>query len=179
MEIKRKKITNDEIFVSEQKFAEDIKAICQKKETEFHVLGYELDLELMQKDHEDQRIPDVFETECGKKYESGYISRAMIKVKRKKTEEELANEARLIEANRAMIDAAENEAEAEQLENDEKLRVSDAELKRSVAFTEVMLVRAYKSFWTEWICLGDSTAQLEADLDEFIDVLTQRQAEKS
>ena len=78
-----------------------------------------------------------------------------------------------------MIEAAETEEEVEQLENDEKFRVSDAELKRSVAFTEVMLVRAYKSFWTEWVCLGDTTAQLEADLDEFLDVLTQRQEENA
>ena len=163
MEIKRKKISIEKIFEAEQTFAGDIKNLCGEKEAAFLSLGYELDLEFSQKDHEDQRIPDVFETEGEKKYESGYVSRAVIKVKRKKTEEELA----------------ENEAEIEQLENDEKLRISDAELKRSVAFTEVMLVRAYKSFWTEWVCLGDSTKQLEADLDEFIEVLTQRQSENA
>lgn len=179
MEIKRKKISNNEIFTSEQKFAEDIQNVCKNKEADFLALGYELDLEFTQRDHEEQRQSDVFETEGEKKYDSGYISRAVIKVKRKKTEEELAEDQRLIEANRAMIDAAESEEEAEQLENDEKLRVSDAELKRSVAFTEVMLVRAYKSFWTEWICLGDTTAQLEADLDEFLEVLTQRQEEQA
>jgi hypothetical protein len=179
MEIKRKKISIENIFEAEQTFAGDIKNLCGEKEAAFLSLGYELDLEFSQKDHEDQRIPDVFETEGEKKYESGYVSRAVIKVKRKKTEEELAEDARLAEANRAMIDAAENEAEIEQLENDEKLRISDAELKRSVAFTEVMLVRAYKSFWTEWVCLGNSTKQLEADLDEFIEVLTQRQAENA
>lgn len=179
MEIKRKKISNEEIFASEQKFAEDIKNVCQNKEKDFLALGYELDLMFSQKDHEDQRQTDVFETEGEKKYPAGYISRAVITVKRKKTEAELAEDQRLIEANRAMIEAAETEEEVEQLENDEKFRVSDAELKRSVAFTEVMLVRAYKSFWTEWVCLGDTTVQLEADLDEFLDVLTQRQEENA
>ena len=176
MEIKRKKISNAEIFDAEQNFAQNVKNVCQEKEQAFLSLGYELDLELGQKDHEMQRQYDEFETEGEKKYEAGYVSRAMIKVKRKKNEDELAEDARLIENNRKMIEEAETEEEAEQLENDEKFRVADAELKRSVAFTEVMLVRAYKSFWTEWVCLGDSTAQLEADLDEFIEVLTQRQA---
>ena len=38
-----------------------------------------------------------------------------------------------------------------------------------------MLVRAYKSFWTEWISLGDDLDQLEADLDEFIEALSAKQ----
>ena len=157
----------------------DVQAVCEEMKKSFLSIGYELDLEFGQKDHEAQRLYDTFETEGEKKFASGYVSRAMIKIKRKKTEEEIEEENRVIEANRAMIEAAETEAEAEQLENDEKLRIADAELKRSVAFTEVMLVRAYQSFWTEWVCLGENIEQMKADLDEFLDVLTQRQAEKA
>ena len=150
MEIKKKKITLDEIFRKEQELMTSIREVCERKNLAFAGLDYEIDLEFGQKDNENQRIYDVFETESGKKYDSGYISRAMIA-------------------------AAATEEEAEQLENDEKLRVSDAELKRSVAFTEVMLVRAYKSFWVEWICIGDGTKQLEDDLQEFYDVLEKKQ----
>jgi hypothetical protein len=35
-----------------------------------------------------------------------------------------------------------------------------------------MLVRAYKSFWTEWISLDGDLEQLRADLDEFYEVLS-------
>jgi hypothetical protein len=175
MEIKKKKITLDEIFRKEQELMTSIREVCERKNLAFAGLDYEIDLEFGQKDNENQRIYDVFETESGKKYDSGYISRAMIKIKRKKTTEELAEDERLVAENRAMIAAAATEEEAEQLENDEKLRVSDAELKRSVAFTEVMLVRAYKSFWVEWICIGDGTKQLEDDLQEFYDVLEKKQ----
>lgn len=175
MEIKKKKITRDEIFRREQELMTNICAVCEKENLAFAQLNYEIDLEFGQKENENQRIYDVFDTESGKKYDSGYVSRAMIKIKRRKTEAELAEDERLKAENRAMIEAAETEEEAEQLENDEKLRVSDAELKRSVAFTEVMLVRAYKSFWTEWICIGDDTKQLEDDLREFYDALEKRQ----
>ncbi len=175
MEIKKKKITPDEIFRKEQELMTNIRDICNTKDMEFAKLNYEIDLEFGQKENENQRLYDVFETESGKKYDAGYVSRAMIKIKRRKTAAELAEDERLVAENRAMIAAAETEEEAEQLENDEKLRVSDAELKRSVAFTEVMLVRAYKSFWTEWICIGDGTKQLEDDLQEFYDVLEQKQ----
>ena len=175
MEIKKKKITRDEIFRREQELMTNIRAVCEKENLAFAQLNYEIDLEFGQKENENQRIYDVFDTESGKKYDSGYVSRAMVKIKRRKTEAELDEDERLKAENRAMIEAAETEEEAEQLENDEKLRVSDAELKRSVAFTEVMLVRAYKSFWTEWICIGDDTRQLEDDLREFYEALEKRQ----
>ena len=64
-----------------------------------------------------------------------------------------------------------------QLENDETLRISEDALKRSVAFTEVMLVRTYKSFWTEWVSLCDSLEELENDLQEFFAFLTKRKEE--
>jgi hypothetical protein len=96
-----------------------------------------------------------------------------------KTEEEQAESLRLESENRAVIEACEDATEAEQLQNDETLRNSETESKRSVAFTRVMLVRAYKAFWTEWICLGDDLDQLDADLNEFLEALTERQASGS
>ena len=96
----------------------------------------------------------------------------MITVRRKKTEEELSRDAQLAEENRKAVEAAETEADAEQLENDETLRISEDALKRAVAFTEVMLVRAYKSFWTEWVSVCDSLSEIENDLAEFFKSLS-------
>ena len=179
MEVKRRKIKNEEIFVQEQDFSKKVKTVCDARSDAFLALGYELDLEFLQKEHEAQRNYDAFVTEGEKKFDAGYVSRAVITVKRKKTEEELAKDKETAEANRAMIEAAETAEEAEQLTNDETLRTADAELKRSVAFTEVMLVRVYKSFWTEWVSYSETTEQLEADLDEFLAVLEQRQTENA
>ena len=101
----------------------------------------------------------------------------MITVKRQKTDDELAEDERQIKENQAMIEACETAEEAEQLENDEALRKREEESKRSVAFTCAMLVRTYKSFWTEWVSLGDDLNRLEADLDEFLEILEQKQYE--
>lgn len=165
MEIKRKKITREEIFKSEQKFAKEISDICQYKDADFHTIGYELELEFGQKENEHQSKFDVFSDNEDKKYDSGYISRAMITVKRKKTKEEQMEELRLESENRALIDATEDTDPSDEEKED----------KRSVAFTRVMLVRAYKSFWTEWISLTDDLTQLQTDLDEFFEVLSQKQ----
>lgn len=172
MEIKRKKITEEEIFETERRLAEEVSALCGQHAREFEALGYELDLEFDQKEDEAQNSYAEFVLEEGKRYESGYVSRALITVRRKKTEEELAQDEQLAEENRRAVESAETEADAEQLENDETLRISEDALKRSVAFTEVMLVRAYKSFWTEWVSVCDSLAEIENDLAEFFKSLS-------
>lgn len=40
-----------------------------------------------------------------------------------------------------------------------------------MAFTEIMLVRVYKSFWVEFVNIGDDMRDLENDLAEFLSVL--------
>ena len=167
MEIKRKKITQAEIFKNEQKFVTDITEICQYKNADFHAIGYELVLEFGQKDSEYQKQFDALSDDTEKKYESGYVSRAIITVKRQKTEAEKQEELRTESAIRDMLNITETEEDA----------ITEEDSKRSVAFTRVMLVRAYKSFWTEWISLGDDLDQLRADLDEFYEVLSAKQAE--
>ena len=74
-------------------------------------------------------------------------------------------------ANRALLDAAETEEEVDQIQNEEELRVADDANKRLTAFTEVMLVRTYKSFWVEWVSLGEGTHEPENDLAEFYEKL--------
>ena len=177
MEIKRKKITQEEIFAAEQKLADDITEICNRKNDAFVSIGYELDLEFGQKENEHQSGFDTFSNDEDKKFDPGYVSRAMITVKRQKTEAEKQEEEAREEENRALIENCDTEEELEQINDDETLRNAENEEKRSVAFTRVMLVRSYKSFWTEWVSLGEDIDQLEADLDEFFEALIQKQEE--
>ncbi len=169
MDIKRKKITNEEIYAAEQKRAAEIRGVCEAHRPSFSELGYELDLTFGQKEHEAQNRFEAFSEEQ-KPYDSGYLSRALVTVKRFKTEAELQAENAIVEENKMLLENA-NAEEAEQLENDETLRASDSELKRSVAFTEIMLVRVYKSFWVEYVNIGDDMSDLENDLAEFLSVL--------
>jgi hypothetical protein len=71
----------------------------------------------------------------------------------------------------------ESEEEVDQIQSDEELRIADDANKRLTAFTEVMLVRTYKSFWTEWVSLGEGTHELENDLAEFYEKLKAKVAE--
>ena len=167
MEIKRKKITQAEIFKTEQKFVTDITDICQYRDGDFHAIGYELVLEFGQKDSEYQKQFDALSDDATKKFEPGYVSRAIITVKRQKTEEEKQEEHRADAEIRDMLNITETEEDATTEDDD----------KRSVAFTRVMLVRAYKSFWTEWVSLGGDLEQLKADLDEFFEVLASKNEE--
>lgn len=176
MDIKRKKITNEEIFSAEMNRAADIRHVCEMQNSLFAELGYELDLLFGQKEHEAENSFSAF-TEEQKPYEFGYLSRALVTVKRLKTDAEKAEEEAIVAENKKLMESADEE-EAEQLENDETLRASDSELKRSVAFTEIMLVRVYKSFWVEYVNIGDDMKELEADLAEFLSVLKEKKEEK-
>ena len=167
MEIKRKKITNETIYETEQKLAKEIMDLCESKKSMFADLGYDLELVFGQKENEAQNAYKSYQADENKSFDSGYISHAVITVKRQKTAEEIAEEEETVATNRAMLDAAESEEEIEQIQNEEVLRYADDANKRTIAFTEVMLARTYKSFWTEWVSLGEGTHELEKDLAEF------------
>ncbi len=174
MEIKRKKIKNEEIFETEEKLASEISAFCAGKKDAFEALGYDLELVFGQKENEAQSSYGTFSLDEAKTFDAGYISHAVVSIKRKKTTEELAADEEALAANRAMLDAAESVEEVDQLQNEEELRVAEDANKRLIAFTEVMLVRTYKSFWTEWVSLGEGTHELEEDLAEFYEKLVQK-----
>ena len=170
MEIKRKKITQAEIFKTEQKFVTDITETCQYRNGDFRAIGHELVLEFGQKESEYQRQFDPLSDDAAKKFAPGYVSRAIITVKRQKTEEEKQEEHRLESEICSMLNITENQ--------EEEAPVTEDDDKRSVAVTRVMLVRAYKSFWTEWISFGGDLEQLRADLDEFYEVLSSQEEEQ-
>ncbi len=167
MEIKRKKMTNAAIYETEQKLADALMTLCHEKRPDFEALGYDLELVFGQKRSEYELRYDAYSADESKNFDAGYISHAVISIKRKKTAEELQAEEEIMLANRTMLEAAETEEEVEQLHNEEELRVADDANKRLAAFTEMMLVRTYKSFWTEWVSLGENTVEIEHDLDEF------------
>lgn len=169
MEIKRKKITQAEIFKTEQKFVTDITDICQYRDGDFRAIGYELVLEFGQKDSEYERQFELLSDDATKKFAPGYVSRAIITVKRQKTEEEKQEELREESEIRDMLNITETE--------EDTTATTEEDDKRSVAFTRVMLVRTYKSFWTEWVSLGGDLEQLKADLDEFFEVLSSKAEE--
>ena len=169
MEIKRKKITQAEIFKAEQKFVTDITDICQYRDGDFRAIGYELVLEFGQKDSEYERQFELLSDDATKKFAPGYVSRAIITVKRQKTEEEKQEELREESEIRDMLNITETE--------EDTTATTEEDDKRSVAFTRVMLVRTYKSFWTEWVSLGGDLEQLKADLDEFFEVLSSKAEE--
>lgn len=176
MEIKRKKITNEKIFETEQKLATEIMDFCAGKKAQFEELGYDLELVFGQKENEAETRYKEYSADENKPFDPGYISHAVISIKRKKTAEELAADEKAIAANRALLDTAETEEEIDQIQNEEELRMADDANKRLAAFTEVMLVRTYKSFWTEWVSLGEGTHELENDLAEFYEKLKMKAA---
>lgn len=169
MEIKRKKIAQAEIFKTEQKFVTDITDICQYRDGDFRAIGYELVLEFGQKDSEYERQFELLSDDATKKFAPGYVSRAIITVKRQKTEKEKQEELREESEIRDMLNITETE--------EDTTATTEEDDKRSVAFTRVMLVRTYKSFWTEWVSLGGDLEQLKADLDEFFEVLSSKAEE--
>lgn len=168
MEIKKKKLTQEDVFAREIALRDGAIAVRDDYADRFGELGYELSIEIGQKENELEIVYSEFSDDPAKCYDAGYVSRALFVVRRKKTDSEIETDEQLAAENKAAVEAAETEEDAEQLENDETLRVSEDALKRAVAFTEIMLVRAYRSFWTDWFSIGDGFDDIRADLDEFL-----------
>lgn len=169
METKRKNLSDEQILEKEDELCAKITEICETNRPRFSGIGYELDLVFESKEEEYGEFSPL-SLECGKTYKTNYVSRATVTVKHPKTEDEKAEEQRLAEeyANEAESLGAE---ELQQAEDDKTLAESEGELRRSVAFTNVMLVRIYKSFWVENVSIGDDLSELKNDLDEFYDHL--------
>ena len=194
MEIKRKLMSNAKIAETERAIADQISEVFSDNKQRFADIGYELDLRFEYITDDDYNY-SVLSFDEESKYPIGYVSRATITVKRPKGEAdeaeavseetveeaepeyEEADEAEETTSDEAIEEAAmesEPESDAEQEKADRTLRIADEELKRSVAFTQVMLVRIYKTFWIEKISKTDSMDQLKEDLDEFYARLSEK-----
>ncbi|MBQ9748481.1 MAG: hypothetical protein IJV98_06820 [Clostridia bacterium] len=176
MEIKRKKITDEKIYETEQTLIRDITALCEQKRDDFAALGYELELIFSQKENEAQHLYAPYQADPAKCFDAGYVSRALINVKRFKTEEEIAEDLCAEQTNREMLDAAESEEEVQALQDEEELRLADDRNRRLAAFTELMMTRTYRAFWTEWASLADGIHEIEDDLTEFYGKLKEKAA---
>ena len=171
MEISHKKITNEEIHAKEKQLADEVKAIVSEYESKFESIGYVLETEFIRDSDDGSLTPEErdeirssqIEEEEGI-YENGYSSHAKITVKRPKASEENTEEE---------AECAENlsEEEAELRENEKTLEKAKREMERSVAFTSMMFVRVYKTFWIEKVSIETNTDEIKADLQEFFDVL--------
>ena len=159
MEISRKKISDEEIYESEKKLAEEATKISEDFKEKLSALS-------------------VLTDRC--EYSDGYISNVKITVKRPKTEsdEELYNneeEELLAIEQTASLDAdSDDESDSEQRKNDIMLARSKRELERSVAFTTLFLVRVYKTFWHETVSISDNAEEIEKDLSEFFEKLSEK-----
>ena len=197
MEIKRKLMTNAQIAETEINIADQVRDVYHENKPRFESLGYELDLRFEYITDDDYNY-SVLSFDEESKYPIGYVSRATLTVKRPKSDsEESEPEPPSEETDKALpeeepaetqsgevsgISSDEREAQAteedeEQAKADRTLKISDEELKRTVAFAQVMLIRVYKTFWIEKISKTDDMDQLKEDLDEFYDRLSQKASE--
>lgn len=170
MEISHKKITNEEIHAKEKQLAEEVKAVVSEYESKFEGIGYVLETEFLRDSDDGSLTPEEREAIRSSKieeeegiYENGYSSHVKITVKRPKTEE--------AEAEEPETEEELSEEEAELRENEKTLEQAKREMERSVAFTSMMFVRVYKTFWVEKVSIETNTDAVKADLQEFFDVL--------
>lgn len=185
MEISRKKISDEEIYESEKKLAEEATKISEDFKEKFSSIGFELETEfsrenenLTEEKRKELSALSVLTDRC--EYSDGYISNVKITVKhpRTKSDEELYDneeEELLAIEQTASLDAdGDDESDSEQRKNDIMLARSKRELERSVAFTTLFLVRVYKTFWHETVSISDNAEEIEKDLSEFFEKLSEK-----
>ena len=153
MEISRKNISTADIISKEKEILERIQAVKEKYDPVFDELGYELCAEYLCRGEFDDEFYEINYKE--ENYVDGYVSRANFTVKRKFKDGE---------PEITVDDDYETEEEREIAVG--ALR-AQAEREREIAYTEIMMVRIYKTFWIERVSFGGDVETLEADLEEF------------
>lgn len=159
MELSKKAFPADKIKEKEREIIEAIKEIKESYDEAFENLGYELAASYKRKGEFDREYFDIDETEG--EYAPGYISIAHFVVKKK---EDSAPDDE---------DDFPEDADEDEIELIKKSRAAERELKRSYAYTQTMIVRVYKSFWIERVSVADNFDELRADLDEFLQKLSE------
>jgi len=157
MEISRKKISTEELIAKERELIEKVKAIKERYDASFAEYGCEICAEYVKTGEYDDEYSEIDFAEDN--YVNGYVSRANFTIKRTLTGDE---------PQITVDDDYETEEERETALG--ALR-AQAELERTVAYTEIMIIRIYKTFWKETVSICDNVETLEADLDEFLEKL--------
>ena len=164
MDIALKKLTVNEVIAKESEILEKIKQIKEKYDAVFAELGCEIEADYVKQGEYDDEFSDI--DGAPENYVVGYFSRANFAVKRIKTDDTPA----------ADPTPADGETD-EEAEIEREALAAQAERDRTVAYTEVMIIRIYKSFWTEKVTFCDDLSTLEADFEEFAEKLKEEQGE--
>lgn len=184
MEIKRKLMSNEKIAETERGLADSISDICEENRRRFEQIGYELELRFEYITDEDLSY-SVLDFDEESKYPIGYVSRATLSIKKPKSEDSEGEMKEAVTADEIPDETDGDEfrhadggqTDEEQEKADRTLKIADEELKRTVAFTHVMLIRVYKTFWVERVSTTDSIDRLKEDLDEFYVRLSEKSSD--
>ena len=188
MEIKRKTISDEQLFARENELIAEVNSVCDGFHDRFSSLGYELNIEIDEKKSDDFEFSPRKKDEDPKpEYQPGYACRATVTVRRPKSDEEIEKdeelEEEIAEAEKEIAEKTDDGEEygideqlAEQERNDAILAEAEDKLNRSVAYTQLMLTRVYKAFWVEKVSICDNTDELRADLEEFYEKLSSGEA---
>ncbi|MBQ0125012.1 MAG: hypothetical protein KBS59_01640 [Clostridiales bacterium] len=155
MEISRKSMSTEQIIAKEKEIIAKIGEIKDEYAPKFEALGYELCDEYLQRNDLDREYSEI--TDDADNYVNGYASRAGISVKKILSESEKEADD---------VPAPEDESEEDRIAR--KALEAQKELERTAAYTELLIVRLYKVFWSEKLSVCDSFDTLKADLDEFL-----------
>ena len=163
MDISRKNLTNEQIVATEAGILEQIKEIKEKYDAVFAELGCEIEADYGCMGEYDDEFSDIDGAE--ERYVPGYFSRAHFAVKKIKTDDAPAD-----------ADFVPDEGETEEEAEAERAALeAQDERDRTVAYTEIMIMRIYKSFWTEKVTFCTDVSPLEADFAEFAEKLKERE----
>lgn len=162
MDISLKKLTVDDVIAKESEILGKIREIKEKYDAVFAELGCEIEADYVKRGEYDDEFSDIDGNP--ENYVSGYFSRAHFAVKRIKTDDAPVADFVPTEGETEEEAEAEREALSAQTERD-----------RTVAYTEVMVIRIYKSFWTEKVTFCDDLSTLEADFEEFAEKLREKE----
>ena len=163
MDISRKNLTTEQIVAKEAEILEKIKAIKEKYDAVFAELGCEIEADYGCMGEYDDEFSDI--DGAPERYVPGYFSRANFAVKKIKTDDAPDD---------ADFTPEEGETE-EEAEAERAALEAQAESERTVAYTEIMIIRIYNSFWTEKVTVCDDVSPLEADFEEFAEKLREKE----
>ena len=195
MEQRRRKLTDADIKAIEEQKINEIKEITNEYEKPFESIGHYLVTKFIVSTSDNPKYED-YDLEKDYNYSSEYVCQARITVERDKTQKDLLEEEEIEEEDKALLysDEKDNEEEVEEetavveeteaveeVNDEEEVRVDDEETnekddslitasnsnRKVEAFSEVLILKIYKSFFMETVVTLDDYNQLKSDLEEF------------
>lgn len=159
--VERKSMTLEQIIDTEKEIIAKIEEIKNAYTDKFAELGYEISATYTQKNDCEGMFTDI--SDDPDNYVNGYSSVAKIYIKNPKTEDDTVVPEDGEEIDEDYANAIEAEKEQE----------------RIVAYTELMIIRIYKVFWSEKLSMCNDYEEMTADLDEFYNELASRKEQEN